>query len=166
MASYEELWEEFKLVDCNHIRIMADLRVIAEDDESDDQVKAQYRLGHIHHNAIRVHRNYTQAAQWYKKASEHRHVGAIFYLGEICELGGDDAVPHFFNAFTWYSLAIRMGCVNARLQMGENIEDNRIIEDDTIVVDAKDRVGLELSVEEKAEAEVKVQEWLDAHPEC
>ncbi len=132
---------------------------IAQDEQSDDQAEAQYRLGWIYYTPHCVVKDCNEAVRWYMLSAEQRHVGAIFYLGEICELGGNGMEPNAFNAFTWYSVAVRISCIIMRL------EGSEVVYDDKIAVDAKNRVGLNLSDEEKAEAEEKVQEWLDNHPQ-
>ena len=163
MANVEELWENLKRVDANVKGIIAGLKAIAEDEQSEEKIEAQCKLGWIYYKDIRAPIDYAEAIKWFEKAAQKGHPVAQFYLGEIWEVGGYGLIPNLLCAFVYYSLAVENDCMLLRLDTSNGAEFKT---DEKIAIGAKNRVGSILVESEKIlEADTKLTEWKQTNPD-
>lgn len=77
---------------------------------------AQKELGAIYARGQGVTQDYTQAAQWYRRAADQGHAGAQTALGELYEAGR--GVPHDdAEAANWYRRAAERGYAPAQYNL-------------------------------------------------
>ncbi|MDR2220609.1 MAG: sel1 repeat family protein [Methylobacillus sp.] len=78
---------------------------------------AQYNLGLAYDFGQGVPQDYTQAAQWYRKAAEQNYADAQYSLGMLHDLG--QGVPqNYGQALRWYRKAAEQGHSYAQYSMG------------------------------------------------
>ena len=75
--------------------------------------KEQYSLGTRYHSE----RDYENAALCYRKAAEHGHIKAAYYLGTLYH-GGKGVVQNYKEAAKWYDIAAEGGDDKAQLALG------------------------------------------------
>ncbi len=119
-------------------------------------VESQFRVGWMLSRIQGVPIIYVVARGWFMKAAKNKHIKAHYELGLMCERGNGARVNNL-DAFIWYSRAIRIGFTT------ERTDGITIIDDQQEVVDARNRVGENLSVEDRVDAEEKVEEWLNEY---
>lgn len=82
-------------------------------------IKAQYELARLYHNADHIEPDLKAAFRWYSKAAEKGHAGAQYFIGAMYAKG--EAVRQdYFRASEWYRLAANLGRnADAQLALGE-----------------------------------------------
>ncbi len=104
---------------------------------------SQYLLGWMPYRGHGCPLNHTQAVKWFTFAAAQNNKRAMYYMGKICEKGGRDIDISIYDAFIWYSISALYCC------------------EDAII--ARDRVGKDLSDEEKKRAENAINGWMSLH---
>ena len=101
--------------------------LIALIDAKKGSSEAQFNLGKMYEQGQGVKQDYTQAADWYRKAAEQGHAVAQFNLGSIYGFGfgvkQDDAQELF-----WYRKAAEQGDADAQFQMGKMYAEGKGVE--------------------------------------
>lgn len=83
--------------------------------------KMQYNLGYLYEQGICVEQSYSKAFEWYIKAAERGHVGALYNVGYMYYQGRGVTQDHK-QAFKWYSLAAAQGHGLAQFYLGSLYE--------------------------------------------
>lgn len=79
---------------------------------------AEYALGFCYHSGRNeVEQDYGQALSWYRKAAEHGHIKAAFYLGTLYQ-DGKGTEQNYSEAAKWYKKASDGGNDRAQLALG------------------------------------------------
>ena len=82
-----------------------------------DDAKAQYALGDMYYSGEGVPKNYSQAADWYRKAAAQGDAKAQLNLGSMYDSG--EGVPqNYSQAADWYRKAAEQGDAKAQLYLG------------------------------------------------
>lgn len=68
--------------------------------------------------------NYSEAAEWYRKAANRGHVDAQYNLGILYE-EGRGVTQNYTEASNWYAIAARQGNPNAQYSLGLMYESGR-----------------------------------------
>lgn len=90
----------------------------------DGDVEAQFRMGYKYASGTGVATNYKLAWEWYLKAAEKKHSGAMNNLGVMCEHG--NGVPiDYKKAMEWYRKAAELGNGYALSNIGSLYESGR-----------------------------------------
>jgi uncharacterized protein len=83
-------------------RAMAEWATTAQSGDRD----AEFGLGNLHERGDGdLPQNYKKAEEWYQKAADHNHVGALYRLALIRSAGGDDLPADLVEAYKWILLA-------------------------------------------------------------
>ncbi len=95
-------------------------RIEAKVPEAEDgNVKAQYELARLYHNAEHIEPDLKAAFGWYTKAAQKGHAGAQYFIGTMYAKG--EAVRQdYFRASEWYRLSANLGRhAGAQMALGE-----------------------------------------------
>ena len=87
------------------------------DDAEKGNPSAQFFMGVAYENAYGVERDFTQAAEWYRKAAGQGHAGAQAYLG-YCLLTGQGVEKDAKKAVEWLRKAAEQGNPEGQLNYG------------------------------------------------
>jgi len=82
---------------------------------------AMYDLGRCYHNGSGVPQDYVQAAKWYGRAADQRHVDAMFSLA-LCYRGGRGVQNSPRDAVRWYLRAAENGHMGAMNNLAYSFE--------------------------------------------
>jgi TPR repeat protein len=83
--------------------------------------EAQYRLGLLYENGVKLERNFARAADWYRRAGRQGHPRAQFKLGALHQAGALGTVD-LAAAGDWYAKAARQGLAQAEYNLAVLIE--------------------------------------------
>jgi len=71
-----------------------------------NDAKAIYFVGFLHHNGFGVPRNDAEAMKWMRRSADMNHFESQYYMGKLSEAG--KKVEHdIVAAHMWYSLAVK-----------------------------------------------------------
>lgn len=79
--------------------------------------EAQYALGWMYHNGYGLAIDDQQAEQWWTRAVEQGHVGAMFSLGSLYSLGSETVARDFAAALSLWARAATHGHEDARVAL-------------------------------------------------
>jgi len=85
---------------------------------------AEYNLGEKYYRGKGVPKDYTKAAEWYRKAAEIGNPNAQYKLGRMYQgFGGKGFPTDIAEAFKWYRKAAEQGYVDAQVWLGSMYYD-------------------------------------------